>query len=610
MPSSIKLTNTHGKTISIVGDDNITQDITYNLSKNMYTVDTVAALRSMTSVPEYVYASGYHTANDGAFGSHFYRLATDTGQVDNSGTIIRTVNGVYELQYDGAVNIKWFGAVGDDWDGTTGTDNTVTFEKAVNYCWENGKELSMPSGVFIGNMVIPKQEVGYEYRGDVFKLTGAGASNGFLGINIHNGTTIKSLTSEPALKYESYITGASANHVYISGIRFEADSNNPVVHFTRFSDFSTIDKFEIRQYGIGDGLKFDHAYGGSISNGHVMNGDLVDNSSTLVRTGIAYNIAITAGFSGGMLSLKKLTARGFLNGYVFGNNTNYILSTLLEQCECSTVTNGITISTNMKKTKIDTCYFEQVFGICVVDKGDGTTVTDCMMFENYTIGIDGNYDTRGNVYINNTFHLNSSSCTAIKVKSLGDATGTVKNIKGNTIYFLSGGTANTFTDVKGIDIYGINPVLYIQGNNFRPIRTWLGGSGTEKITNNYTGNLLGSTTVMNNYESFDAINGVQLSLSSPATEVTDADIVGGVLTLPSGGLLKLRVSTATNITSVICTPEIENRIVVLRMLAAGHTFVKSGSLQLSTPTFTGYGTITFYLTSTYAVEIARSSYTP
>ena len=29
MPSSIKLTNIHGKTIAIVGDDNITQDITY-----------------------------------------------------------------------------------------------------------------------------------------------------------------------------------------------------------------------------------------------------------------------------------------------------------------------------------------------------------------------------------------------------------------------------------------------------------------------------------------------------------------------------------------------------------------------------------------------------
>jgi hypothetical protein len=119
MASNIKLTNTHGKTIAIVGDDSITQDITYNLSKNMYTVDTVADLRGMISVPEYVYASGYHTKNDGAFGSHFYRLATDTGQVDNGGTIIRTVNGVYELQYDGAVNVKWFGAVYDNFNNIT-----------------------------------------------------------------------------------------------------------------------------------------------------------------------------------------------------------------------------------------------------------------------------------------------------------------------------------------------------------------------------------------------------------------------------------------------------------------------------------------------------------
>jgi hypothetical protein len=74
-----------------------------------YKIDTIADLRLMTELPSTVWVTGYHTANDGAFGSHFFRLATDTGQVDNGGTIIRTVNGVYELQYDGAVNAKWFG---------------------------------------------------------------------------------------------------------------------------------------------------------------------------------------------------------------------------------------------------------------------------------------------------------------------------------------------------------------------------------------------------------------------------------------------------------------------------------------------------------------------
>jgi len=77
--------------------------------------DTIASFRLMERTPEYIYVKAYDSSGntDGAFGSNFFRLATDTGQVDNGGTIIRTVNGVYELQYSGAVNVKWFGAKGD-----------------------------------------------------------------------------------------------------------------------------------------------------------------------------------------------------------------------------------------------------------------------------------------------------------------------------------------------------------------------------------------------------------------------------------------------------------------------------------------------------------------
>ena len=179
MPSSIKLINTHGKTVSIVGDDSITQDITYNLSKNMYTVDTVAALRSMTSVPEYVYASGYHTKNDGAFGSHFFRLATDTGQVDNSGTIIRTVNGVYELQYDGAVNVKWFGAVGN---GVT--DDSSSIQQAIEFAFSIRSNVTANSHDTYGiltTLIIPQYS----------NYTGRGISLDF------NGCSFKMLANTP-----------------------------------------------------------------------------------------------------------------------------------------------------------------------------------------------------------------------------------------------------------------------------------------------------------------------------------------------------------------------------------------------------------------------------
>jgi hypothetical protein len=93
----------------------------------MSSEDTIASFRLMTKTPDTVYVTGYHTANDGAFGSHFFKKVTDTGQVDNGGTIIRTINGVYVLQYDGAINVMWFGA------DNTGTlaDNSVAFNNAV-----------------------------------------------------------------------------------------------------------------------------------------------------------------------------------------------------------------------------------------------------------------------------------------------------------------------------------------------------------------------------------------------------------------------------------------------------------------------------------------------
>ena len=90
-------------------------------------IGTIAELKLMVLTPEKIFVTGYHTENDGAFGSHFYRLATDTGQVDNSGTIIRTVNGVYELQYSGAVKVKWFGARGDG-----ATDDSAALQNALN----------------------------------------------------------------------------------------------------------------------------------------------------------------------------------------------------------------------------------------------------------------------------------------------------------------------------------------------------------------------------------------------------------------------------------------------------------------------------------------------
>ena len=120
----------------------------------MHPVDTIDDLRNETGKYKYIYVTGYHTKNDGAFGSHFYRLkGLKTTEADNSGTvIIVSVGGsdyVYELQYDGAVNVKWFGAKGD-WNRATntGTDDTDSIQSAFNAV-PYGGSVKFPHGEYL-----------------------------------------------------------------------------------------------------------------------------------------------------------------------------------------------------------------------------------------------------------------------------------------------------------------------------------------------------------------------------------------------------------------------------------------------------------------------------
>lgn len=97
---------------------------------NVPDVDTIADLRALTSTPDRVWLSGYHTKNDGAFGSNIFRWEPTSTKDDNGGTIVKldsVATGRYELQYDSAVNVKWLGAVGD---GVT--DDTVAIQNAIN----------------------------------------------------------------------------------------------------------------------------------------------------------------------------------------------------------------------------------------------------------------------------------------------------------------------------------------------------------------------------------------------------------------------------------------------------------------------------------------------
>ena len=123
------------------------------------TVGTLADLRSISYPANTVWASGYHAKNDGAFGSHIFRLkGIKTTETDNGGTVIITTIGgtdyVYELQYDGAVNVNWFGAKGDAvFDSInnvyTGTDNYNILQNLLILAKINNWSIDFDNGKYL-----------------------------------------------------------------------------------------------------------------------------------------------------------------------------------------------------------------------------------------------------------------------------------------------------------------------------------------------------------------------------------------------------------------------------------------------------------------------------
>jgi hypothetical protein len=184
---------------------------------NTVTVDTIADLRTLSSLAEYVRVTGYHTKNDGAFGSNVFRLkGIRNTENDNTGTIIlSTINDieyVYELQFSGPVNVKWFGA-------RDGLDSTSSIQKAI----DNHNVVFIPEGTFL---------LGYQtaYLGET--------EYGVGGILLRAGVTLFGSGDKSILKVKPNAYGAGAlyglvrsnytSDIEIYNIKFDGNKANQV----------------------------------------------------------------------------------------------------------------------------------------------------------------------------------------------------------------------------------------------------------------------------------------------------------------------------------------------------------------------------------------------
>lgn len=486
---------------------------------------------------------------------------------------------------------------------------TTELQAAADYAWKNGKILFVPAGTYKGKLTLPPSGT-TEPRGDAFIMQGEGAGSTYLGGAPYiKGTTIVSPDTLPAFNLTNVLTTAdSGPQIHIRDIRFEGTSStNAVVQFATWNDFCEMRNCEVRQDGTGGGINMIRAYGGTIKETHIVNNNLIGTGS---YTGTGVNVGTP--YSGALLTFQKVSVRGFNTGFALGSGGNFILNTTLQQCECAWNNYGIIIAAGMRKTVINECYFEEVQTVGIQDEGEGTTISNCMMFEGCATQIKNDYDTRGNLYFGNYIQLGGPNETGIKVKSSGDALGYKKTIRDNFIYFLNNG--GTVAGVVGIQLTGSNPVISVVDNMFRPRRSWVGGSGTIKFLNSSTGTITGTIPVTNILDEFSHQVGLQYSLAVSSAQITQADVVGGVLTIPdTGSLFNVNMSVATNVTSIDIGNGIP-RVVYFYCYNGNPTFVKGTRIEAPsnyTPSaLGGMLCVNFRIVGgvAYSSEISRSVY--
>jgi hypothetical protein len=482
---------------------------------------------------------------------------------------------------------------------------TTALQAAADYAWNNGKILLIPAGTYKGKLTLPPAGT-TEPRGDAFIMQGEGAGSVYLGGAPYiKGTTLVSPDTSPALNVTNVLTPAdSGAQLHIRDIRFEANSTNPVVQFATWNDFCEMRNCELYQSGTGGGINMIRAYGGTIRETHIVNTNLVGTTS-YTGTGIS----VGTPFSGALLTFEKVSVRGFNTGFSLGSGGGtYILNTLLNQCECAWNNYGIIVQAGMRKTVINACYFEEVQTVGIQDEGEGTTISNCFMFEGCATQIKGDYDTRGNLYFGNYIQLGGPNETGIAVKSSGDALGYAKTIRDNSIYFLNSG--GTVAGVVGVYITGANPVLHMQDNAFRPQRAWVGGAGTAKVIDASTGYNTGVTPLTDTLVEVPFFSNINVGFVPSQINLTQANVSTGVLTLNASPWNTMVATSSVNITQINDGNK-NNRLVMIVNENTNATFVK-GTYMILASNFTGYGCIILQLTviagQTYAYEISRTLY--
>jgi hypothetical protein len=430
-----------------------------------------------------------------------------------------------------------------------GRDVTRAIDAAIDHAYRNAMRLRFPPGGYSVTQLVLPDTTASEFRGYPFEMVGAGRGEAFAVEEEQRGTIVRGrdpgrATLRIAQRADSQGTGTLDIH----GFRFEGRQGRgvPVADVEALYGPSRLHDCDFYQEGDGDGLRLGFVATGTIEHCYTLNADW-NAPGRGERRGTG--LILRTDRSCGLQTLRKITSRGWRVGYDIGNESGpeILFSPLIEECECSVVTDGIRLRPRVWKGKLRGCYFEGVEGTCVVNEGNYTTIEDGSFGIGFRVGIDDGSDANiGTLIAGNALQVATGApATIIRVTSTGALGGPGKTVRDNNLTWSGSGRATP--NVVGIEIAGIDPRIDLSGNSFAPRGAWIGGAGTAKILDRSTSGDGGAVSrgsygfgvQANGGQEFPALNRGSVSLGVPEAPLGDAAIASGVLETGDGSFFLL-----------------------------------------------------------------------
>jgi len=493
---------------------------------------------------------------------------------------------------------------------------TTAVQTALDAAWTQKRDLFCPAGGYnVTGLTLPGTYPTLDERDQCLRWYGQAYGNPFSTLN-GGGTVFRSTTNAPIVT-DRPITAPNAHGTFeIDHMRFDGTSTTPIISLDSFYGTSSLHHLSIYQRGTGDGVYIDYGATALVHDCYSVNKDFATPTIGAGRTGVGFNFPNSYG--AGLITFVKCSSRGWNTGYIIGAaaGAQSAYHATIRDCECSTVYDGIKLTAKAEYCTVEDNYFEGVDGgTAIIDAGNFNKILKNNIFSGFAIGIDLQASGYGGVCAYNTIATAARPSTTVINCVLSSGLG--RTVTRNTIIWANSGGA--IIGVSGITVSGANGQIDLSGNIFNPKINWVGGAGSQQITDSTTSTLsAGSGQYGFGTTSFDnlqipMLNQGAVSFAKSGTNITD--VVGGGATgavlLTAASSHVIAFTGAKGVTS-FTAPNIEGKFFVVRVTNANCTFTNGASLKMAgaanyTPG-AGGASVTFLMHSNIAYEVCRTAY--